>query len=435
MELQLVEKGFDYVRKRKKWVFILCSVGFGGYGVYRAYRAPFVARKRRRLSKLLSALVSVAEAVSESADTVGILSKDVKEFLQSDSDQVPNSMNQISKIARSEQFSDSLVSVTRAVTVGVLRGYQSTNRTGGNETGSNSGSNLVDRVLDKLLAPAGSGFASVVVGSFARNLVLAFYSDARAQFGEESNSSDANATSGVGNVGSNSDPASMWVDVVCGDKCGELIGNCVQLFVSTAVAVYLDKTMHINTYDDFFAGLTNPKHETRVRDMMASVCNGAIESLIKTSHQVLTSSNPSVSSSSASYLAIGETPSPVETSTSVDTKAGDVSDEENKSGWVSKVSSTLAVPSNRRLVLDVTGRVTFETVRSFMEFLLQTFFDSVRRCAHNVHEAVVEIMRYAAAKFSVIVTICLSLCLHIMGEEELGATNRGLGTACLSSGY
>lgn len=418
MELQLVEKGFDYVRKRKKWVFILCSVGFGGYGVYRAYRAPFVARKRRRLSKLLSALVSVAEAVSESADTVGILSKDVKEFLQSDSDQVPNSMNQISKIARSEQFSDSLVSVTRAVTVGVLRGYQSTNRTGANETGSNSGSNLVDRVLDKLLAPAGSGFASVVVGSFARNLVLAFYSDARAQFGEESNSSDANATSVVGNVGSNSDPASMWVDVVCGDKCGELIGNCVQLFVSTAVAVYLDKTMHINTYDDFFAGLTNPKHETRVRDMMASVCNGAIESLIKTSHQVLTSSNPSVSSSSASYLAIG-----------------DVSDEENKSGWVSKVSSTLAVPSNRRLVLDVTGRVTFETVRSFMEFLLQTFFDSVRRCAHNVHEAVVEIMRYAAAKFSVIVTICLSLCLHIMGEEELGATNRGLGTACLSSGY
>ncbi|KAJ1414563.1 protein PHLOEM PROTEIN 2-LIKE A10-like [Sesbania bispinosa] len=410
MELQLAEKGFDYVRKRKKWIFILGAVGFGGYGAYRAYHAPSIARKRKRIYKLLGALLSVAEAISESADTIGIVSRDMKEFLQSDSDQVPNSLKQISKIARSQQFSDSLVSVTRAVTVGLLRGYQSMNRNGGGQTGSASGSTVVDQVLDKMLTPAGSGFASVVVGSFARNLVVAFYSDAQAQFSGESNSSNTN--SGVRYV-ANSDAVPEWVDVVCGERCGELIGNCVQLFVSTAVTVYLDKTMHINTYDDFFAGLTNPKHETRVRDMLASVCNGAIESFIKTSHQVLTSSNPNVSSTSASCLAIGETLSPVETS-SVESKSGDVCDEENRSGWVSKVSSTLAVPSNRRLVLDVTGRVTFETVRSFMEFILQTFCASVKRCAHNVHEAVVEIVRYVAVKFSVIVTICLSLCLHMM---------------------
>ena len=198
---------------------------------------------------------------------------------------------------------------------------------------------------------------------------------------------------------------------------GELIGNCVQLFVSTAVAVYLDKTMHINTYDDFFAGLTNPKHETNVRDMLVSVCNGAVETLVKTSHHVITSSIADVGSGSDSYLSIGETLRNEDLGIgmpSIQSKV-DVCDDENKSGWVSKVSSSLAVPSNRRLVLDVTGRVTFETVRSFMEFVLQTFCASVRRCAHIVHEAVLEIVRYVAAKSSVVVTICLSLCLHMMG--------------------
>lgn len=413
MELQLVDQGFDYVRKRKKWAFILCAVGLGGFSAYKVYHAPSIARKRKRLSKLLSALVSVAEAVSESADTVGIVTRDVKDFLQSDSDQIPNSLSQFFKIARSEQLLESLVSVTRAMTVGVLRGYQSMNRTDADGTSST----VVDKVLDKMLTPAGSGFASVVVGSFARNLVLAFYSDQHNHLGEESNS--GNGTSGVAHVSSNSGP--VWVDVVCGDKCGELIGNCVQLFVSTAVAVYLDKTMHINTYDDFFAGLTNPKHESNVRDMLVSVCNGAVETLVKISHQVLTSSNADdvgSGSGSGSYLSIGETLTNEEDfcvgTSSIESKE-DVCDEESKSGWLSKVSSTLAVPSNRRLVLDVTGRVTFETVRSFMEFVLQIFCASLRRCADIVHETVLEIVRYVAAKSSVIVTICLSLCLHIMG--------------------
>ena len=91
------------------------------------------------------------------------------------------------------------------------------------------------------------------------------------------------------------------------------------------------------------------------------------------------------------------------------------SDEEKESGWMGKVSSTLAVPSNRRLILDVTGRVTFETVRSFMEFVLEKFCACVMRFANVVHETIAEIVRYLAAKSAVIITICLSLCLHIMG--------------------
>ncbi|XLT92797.1 hypothetical protein HN873_014459 [Arachis hypogaea] len=232
MELQVLEKGFDYARKRKKWVFILGAVGFASYGAYRLYHAPIVARKRMRVSKLLGALISVAEAVSESAETVGVVSGDLKDFLQSDSNELPNSLKQISKIARSQHFADSLATATRSVTEGVLRGYGTVNPSNADQTGS--ASLLADRVLNKMLTPSGSGFVSVVVGSFARNLVLGFYSG-----GTGLNSRNENGVSGADGSSSNGVQVPNWVNVVCDEKCAELIGNCVQIFVSTAVAVYL----------------------------------------------------------------------------------------------------------------------------------------------------------------------------------------------------
>lgn len=418
MDLQLAINGVDFSRKRTKWLVVAAALGFSGYGVYRLYHLPSVSQKRKRILKLLGALVSVAEVVSDSAESIGVVSKDLKDFLKSDSDKIPNSLKQLSKIARCDEFSESVVTVTQAVTLGVLRGY-------GLKTtsdGDGGDSSFTDQVMDKLFTKAGSGFASVVVGNFARNVVLAFYSDGKSGGGSNSNNS-----SSMDDYVTEMDDVPRWVDVVSSEKFRDLIGDCIQLFVSTAVAVYLDKTMGINTYDDIFSGLTNSKHETKVRDMLSSVCNGAVETLIRTSHQVLTDStsnaNPSKSNSS-SYLAIDEGSTPTrdeglrQQALSLHSKARNVENERNNSGWVGKVSNTLAVPSNRRFVLDVTGRVTSETVRSFLEFLLDRLNDGMKKCVNSVREETVdrglEVVRYAAGKSSVIATISLSLCLHIL---------------------
>ncbi|KAF3439084.1 hypothetical protein FNV43_RR17359 [Rhamnella rubrinervis] len=428
MDLQFVRKGVDFARKRKKWVCVLAAFGLTSYGVYRVYHLPSVAAKRRRLLKLFGVFVALAEAASESAETIGIVSKDLKEFLQSDSDQIPSSLRQISKITTSNEFSESLIRVTQAVSVGILKGYRSETRSDGRHE-SSINSDFTDRVMDKLFSTAGSGFASVVVGSFARSLVLAYYSG-HEQSGGGSNS---NHSSNMNHFGSQMNPVPEWVNVVCGDKCRELIGDCIQLFVCTAVAVYLDKTMDVNTYDELFSGLTNPNHEKKVRDVLVSVCNGAVETLVKTSHQVLTSPTLNENTSnvnSSSYLAIEEgiTPTRMEDLRQEALSTGlegtnDECEEKSDSGWVSKVSSTLAVPSNRRFVLDVTGRVTFETVRSFLEFLLEKLYEGVKRCVNIIHEAVLdkglEVVRYATMKSSVVATICLSLCLHIFGGAWL----------------
>ncbi|XP_031272965.1 protein PHLOEM PROTEIN 2-LIKE A10-like [Pistacia vera] len=393
MDLQLVKKGLDFSRKKKKSLLLLVACSFTSYSIYRAYRLPVVALKKKRILKLLGALFSVAEAVCDSAETIGVVSRELKDFLQSESDQIPNSLKQISEIVSSKEFSGSVVNVTQAVTVGTLRGYKLHSRS---DDGSNANSSFMNEVMDKVFTPAGSGFASAIVGSFARNLVMAFYSDAQSV--PESHSDSPNSVP-------------RWLDEVCSnDKLRELIGDCVQLFVSTAVSVYLDKTMNINTYDEFFTGLTNPKHEKEVKGMLLAVSNGAVETLVKTSHKVLTSSKPS----SQFPLAIQKSSGRNEIVLSARNSFGEI----ENGGWVGKMSSTVAVPSNRRFVLDMTGRFTFQMVRSFLEILLEKIQDALKRSSDVVCEAVVdssvEAARYVSAKSSAIATICLTLCLHIL---------------------
>ncbi|KAL3526908.1 hypothetical protein ACH5RR_011564 [Cinchona calisaya] len=411
MDLDLLKWGFDYSKKKKKWVLTVGAF----YGAYIVYHLPSVAKKRKTLSKLLGTLVHVAEVVTDSAEAIGVVSKDLKEFLQSDSDQIPRSLKQISKITRSDEISESLMRITSALTVGILRGNRQEKLSNRQEKLRKNGgsmstkSDFSDRVLDKLFSDAGSGFASVVIGSFARNLVVAYYSNK-----ELNVDSKLSVSSNVEHVVLEPLSTPRWADVLFEDKCRELIGDCVQMFVSTAVSVFLDKTMCINPYDELFSGMTNPKHETKVREMLSSICNGAVETLVRSSHQVLANTDRDVVQSPSrddkaliqrKWMSIGS-------------KASKLSYEKQDTGRMRKMFSTLAVPNSRKFVLDVTGRVTFETLRSFLEFLLEKISECLKRSVDIIHEEVVdrgiEVFQHLCRESSAVVSICLSLCLHIL---------------------
>ncbi|KAL6511619.1 hypothetical protein OROGR_021216 [Orobanche gracilis] len=406
MDSGLVKRGLDFTRRKRRWITLLGLVGFSTYGVYKVYHMPSVARKRRIILKLFGSLVSMSEMVSYSAETINLVSRDLKEFLEADTDDIPHSLKQLLKLAQSESFSKSVVCFCEAMAIGVSRGYKVENNSMTENLEVDSLS-FPDRIMNKLMSSAGTGFVSVIVGSFARNLVLGFYANGCSSADGQSGSSHDKPTSSI---------LPAWLSVMSDDKCRVLVSDCIKTFVSNAVAVYLDKTMDVNFYDDMFSGLTNPKHQNKATDILVSLCNGAVETLVKTSHQVLTASK-----SKDSYSVTDQ----IEAS-----KLGNRKDFEpearlrkdmngNVDFWAS-VTSTLAVPRNRNFLVDVTGRVTFETVRSVIDFFRWKMSEGLKRSVNMVRDDVVgrgfEVVRYVGYKSSVILTICFALILHVLGN-------------------
>ncbi|PWA50486.1 hypothetical protein CTI12_AA468710 [Artemisia annua] len=235
----MLAKSFQFTPRKKKWVILLALCGLSSYGMYKVYNLPSVSRNRKRLAKLLGALIAITEMVSDSSETLSLVSRDLKEFLASEQDQVPNSLKQLSKIAVSNEVSKTLSGVSEAVTLGVIQGYNV------DEIEKVEDSSFKDHVMDKLMSKSGTGFVSVVVGSFARNLVLGF-------------NSNRNYESGL----------TRWVGVLSTDESKLVIGDLIKTFVSTAVATYLDRATSVNVYDGMFSGLTNPKHHKDVKDIV-----------------------------------------------------------------------------------------------------------------------------------------------------------------------
>ncbi|KAL6894163.1 hypothetical protein ACP4OV_008261 [Aristida adscensionis] len=363
-----------FSRRRRRWLLLAAAGAAATFGAYKIYHHPAVAARRRRLVRLAAAVAAFADAAASSADAAALVASDLADFVRSDSDQLPRSVAQLAKLAASPEASAAVSALSEAVTAGVLRGAGSSPG-----PGSGGGAALSDRLVEKLFSDSGEHLASAVAGSFARHLVLAFYS-APSPPGESSS-------------------PTMWVNVVATGKGRKAISNWVEVFVGTAVREFIDKTIHINTYEQLFEGLTNPKHDAKVKELLVSVCNGAVETLVKTTHHVMYNSNDKLEASGRGNSNGG---------------AGE--------GWVETLSNTLAVPTNRKFVLDVTGRVTFETVRSFMEFVLWKMQNGARKGGDTVVDSGLRVVRYMSDKSMVIATICITLCLHVLNGTRLLVT-------------
>lgn len=517
--------------RRRKLLLAAAAIAAGGYASYRIYNSSAFARRRRRLLQILNTFLFCCEAVSQGAESVSILASDLKSFLLSDDDSVPQSLKQAFKIGQCEEFQGTVTVLSAALTRGLLRGAKPGHnkhvRTRGPEqrvkspfpallvkdagaanedvacreirevcfttkrqdvptyeehislsnrsdcqewehksysSGSDMQSwhsrkvgivpdksrrgkpsgDLVDKLFSKLFSEPGIGFASAVTSTLARNLVLAFF-DEISPGKDYGSTSSANGHSNV-------------IDVISTAPCRMLIVECIQTFITTAVTVYIDKTKDVNFYNDMVAGITNPSHRDPMKDVLSSVCNGAIETLVKTSYGVMVAENDGGNESTqidkkqwdikeSSRLSSGQGQMPSTREICIEEARGTSSEgcthdeqsgaqafskavvsrlEENKPGgvpsFIDGVSKTLAIPSNRKLVMDVAGTMTSEAVRSFVDVVVRTTSNHISGSWDRVKSCIVDqqglqmqkLSRDMAVKALVLASVCLAMCLHVL---------------------
>jgi hypothetical protein len=342
-------------RSIRRLLLPTAAAATAGYGLYLLY-----LHHRRRVA----AVLSLADALSQ-------VGSDLADFLRSDSDEVPQSLLQLSKLAASDHVSSAASTLSESVASGALRALSSHRA-----ARDPSSPPLQDRILDRLLSPAGTGFASDVLGSFARNLVLSCR-DPKA--------------------GPQARGEPEWLAALCSDRGKEAAAELVRVFVSTAVAAYLNRSaVPVRTSDQALSGsVTSPKQEAMLKDLLVSVGNGAVETFVRTWRQAA----KEASVSQTEVTVVREVRDP------------------GHGCVMERLSSTLAVPDNRRFVLDVTGRVTAETVRSVLEFSTRRVSAGARKSIVIARDEVAErglvAVKYLSAKSMAIYTVCLAMCMHI----------------------
>ncbi|KAL3698768.1 hypothetical protein R1sor_012844 [Riccia sorocarpa] len=192
---------------------------------------------------------------------------------------------------------------------------------------------LPERLVGKLFSESGKGFASVVVASAARSLVLAVLESTQenqrksqgwstTDWEPEFSKEKAFCEKGVANGGITPDSpkktglnasGTSWpeslIELAASEKGKALVADCIESFVGTAVSVYLTKTRDVNFYDDMISSVVKPTHKAPVKELLTSVCNGAVETFVRTSYDVMSagSSAPSQTATESSVLSLDKT--------------------------------------------------------------------------------------------------------------------------------
>lgn len=536
------------ISRRRRNVLLACgAVAAGGYVTYRIYQS----RKRLRVFVFFESFSTLLDVLAQGSNTFTVVFRDLHGFLVSEEDEVPQTIKQLLKLARSSEAQDSISALSAAVSRGLLSTLTSSGSiaerrkpsaisrvstprgvSGDSEETKNvielgastslddrslspdddenvsgvldvdasssagvlldgvkaqvdssiargtkealqeglgvesSGNNdaeivhsgkehLVDRLAEKLFSESGKGFASAVVASASRsfvNSVLEHINDA----------ASTSRTEGGGEV------VKGLVAFARSADGRAVLTDCIQTFVGTAVSVYLDRTKDINTFDELAASLGNPEHQGPITDLVTSICEASTRSFVRTSHEVLTS-DPSSSSKQVTKATVSSCPdfgelfhdnegsevfydmgeqeplspsqSPVKWKgkTIVQGRRGTTVPSNN---YMEQISKVIAVPSNRKLILEIAGTMTSSAVRSTIDVSLgkvsaafsgnkgrgeqasskdEPGYEAPRRSGVGEKlQAVGDATKAVMDKSVVLMTMCFAVCLHsVMGGVRL----------------
>lgn len=410
------------VAKKVFWA----ALAFGGcYGAYRVYNSVSVAEQRSRLIKFYNSFVSAVDAFSSVSSVVRLAAKDLERFISSEADELPQSIQQLMKIFHCIEFQSAIAYTSRSVTEGVISASQ-VSYSNPSTSSQSRGPSSLEIVLDRLLSDRGKNFASALVGKAVRNFTYAFFEQQQ------------KAVSRVkGRSNDETQQAQKWLDVVVTvsstPRGRELISFIISTFTACAVSTFLDKTENVNMYDDIVSSITKAESRQPMTELLKSICGEAVESLVRTSHDVLTSSQkprepqspttpkeaPPGTSSLEPRTYFVDAPSCQRTPMNLQVvpliEKGRVS---SKKTWPVEVIKLLAVPESRKILTDVAGTITDKGIRTSVAVAFETAANIFNLSTPVNLPSTSSSFRKAAGSALTAASVCLALILHLLTGRE-----------------
>ena len=233
----------------KRIVWACCGVT-AAVVAYKAYNSESVRNARKQVQDASKSMADCAQALSSASDTVALITSDLRSFLSSNTDTVPQSLRQLNKLLQTPELHDTL----QATVSSMVRGLSDAT-----SSGSSDGPSSLDVILEAILSDRGRSLVGMAVGIVSKNGTTAF-----CDFLQASTLSTAGDQA----------PASMMSEaltLLASDKGERVLSLLVTKSVKSAVSTYVDSTAGVNMYEDIFSSLRPQEHRDAVTEIMSRI--------------------------------------------------------------------------------------------------------------------------------------------------------------------
>lgn len=159
----------SWLRRNRQYVIIGCAAAAGTVAAYKVYRSERVKATQKALQSLQDTLAKYSDAATSAGDVLAVVSKDLQEFLASDTDEVPRSLKQLGKLARSPEVQDTLAACVSSAVKGMMATTPAAD-------GLPAEPSVVDRVIEAVLSERGHSLVGLAVRTAAQTSSDAFCS-------------------------------------------------------------------------------------------------------------------------------------------------------------------------------------------------------------------------------------------------------------------
>lgn len=289
----------NWWRRNKLYVVAACGVVAGGAAAWQLYQSQSWASARSTLRKALATAKRANEACSSTAEALAVLTADLSAFLQSDSDEVPQSLRQLAKLAQCPDIQAAISATTASAVQGAATVICA--------SPGEAQLPIIDRIIEAFLSDRGRSLVSLAVGAAARSSTDAFCDAVRATVfqgmtgapGRPISSSAVSIYMSTPHIGRGTPAALLTpnsspprgqqqqqhsqqpgpsqfslgdlVTLLTGPQVQQLLTSLTETGIRTAVGTYCERSNPQGMFEPLIAAISQPEHKQALIDLLTAV--------------------------------------------------------------------------------------------------------------------------------------------------------------------